>query len=430
MSEPLLIYTQKITPRVRYVFKHIFTRVLGLGLDFTSDIETFVAHKGPKLSYTQKQLGNELHFRSVDLLMQQGVSDVEVQVSDWDGVPCFFPVKDPVSTVPYDIFAATFYLLSRYEEYLPHVKDSLGRFPPAESLAAKNDFLNLPLVDLWIARISTIIKVQYPEVALSRSSFTTEVLVMVPQAFAYKQIGFLRTLTGYFQDAFKFRLGDVFNRTRVLMGLRKDPYDIFNWLINMQAHGTSKFDVLFELGDQTSETTNLKYTKASFQSLIKMVGDYCHIGLLASVVSSRNNAILKEEKNRIEAIVNRPLQMALFSNHQFTIPQSYRNLLEHEVMQDYSMGYPDEIGFRASTCSSFLFYDLDYEMQTPLLIKPISLPLEAVINTTDKTINFVAIDLIKQRVKEVGGALAISCTNTTLSESHWKSLLKKLVILS
>lgn len=427
MSQPLLIYTQKGTPRIRYVFKHIFTRELGVTIDFTSEIEAFVAYEGPKLSYTQKQLGNELHFGSVDFLVQQGVSDAEVQVADWEGVPCFFAVKDQASEVSYDIFAATFYLLSRYEEYLPHVKDNLSRFPSAESLAAQHDFLQVPVVDIWIARLRKIVKRQYPEILLSRPHFKTEVTVMVSQAFAYKKIGFLRTLVGYCKDAFKFRFGNLFNRTRVLLGLRKDPYDIFTWLINIQGQVTSKFDVLFELGDQTSETTNLKYTKASFQSLIKMVGDYCQIGLLASVVSSRNNAILKEEKNRLETIVNRPLQMALFSNNQFTIPASYRNLLENEVMQDCSMGYPDEIGFRAGTCSPFLFYDLDYEMQTPLLIRPISLPLEAVINTVDKTVNFVAIDLIKQRVQEIGGTLAISCTNRTMSESHWKSLLKKLV---
>ena len=37
------------------------------------------------------------------------------------------------------------------------------------------------------------------------------------------------------------------------------------------------------------------------------------------------------------------------------------------------MGYPDTIGFRASTCTPFLFYDLDFEVQTPLMIHPYQL---------------------------------------------------------
>lgn len=430
MSEQLLIYTQKETPRVRYVFKHIFTRVLGLRIGFTSEIETYVAHEGPKLSYTPKQLGNELHFGSVDFLFEQGVSDAELQVLDWDGVPCYFAIKDVASEVPYDIFAATFYLLSRYEEYLPHVKDSLGRFAPSASLAAQNNFLKIPVVDIWIQRLQKIVAAHYPEIKWTTSRFKTEVTVLVPQAFAYRKIGFLRTVGGYFQDAFKFKLGNLLIRTQVILGLRKDPYDIFTWLINVQKQAASTFNVLFELGDATSDTTNLRYTKASFQSLIKMVADYCQPGLLASVLSSDNNVILKEEKNRMEAIVNMPVQIALFSQHQFTIPKSYRNLLEHEVLQDCSMGYPETMGFRAGTSNPFLFYDLDYEMQTPLLIKPIALPLEAVISNKDKTVNFVAVDQIKKQVKRVRGTLAVSCSNKTLSESHWKSLLKKLLEIS
>ena len=37
------------------------------------------------------------------------------------------------------------------------------------------------------------------------------------------------------------------------------------------------------------------------------------------------------------------------------------------------MGYPDEIGFRAGTSFPFLFYDIDYEVQTPLVVHPYQL---------------------------------------------------------
>ena len=76
----LLVYTHKITPRVTYTFKHICARILGLKVSFTSKVEDFVAHDGPKLSYTHKQLGNELHISAVDLLFEQGVMDVEIQL--------------------------------------------------------------------------------------------------------------------------------------------------------------------------------------------------------------------------------------------------------------------------------------------------------------------------------------------------------------
>ena len=52
----LLVYTHKITPRLRYVFKHICTRLLGIEVSFTTTIEEFIAHDSLKMSYTKQQL--------------------------------------------------------------------------------------------------------------------------------------------------------------------------------------------------------------------------------------------------------------------------------------------------------------------------------------------------------------------------------------
>jgi hypothetical protein len=86
----ILVYTHKITPRVRYVFKHILTRTLVIPVSFTTKIEDFVAHIGPKLSYTKTPLGNEFFIKSNDLLFDQGVNDLEISVQKWDEIACFF----------------------------------------------------------------------------------------------------------------------------------------------------------------------------------------------------------------------------------------------------------------------------------------------------------------------------------------------------
>ena len=113
----LLIYTHKITPRVRYAFKHICTRILGIQIDFTSVIEEFIAHQGLKLSYAKQPLGNELFIKSHYLLFEEGISDIEIVIKKWNDTKCFFPCGSK-SSMPYDIFAASFYLLSRYQMQL------------------------------------------------------------------------------------------------------------------------------------------------------------------------------------------------------------------------------------------------------------------------------------------------------------------------
>src|SRR5690606_39014471 len=54
----------------------------------------------------------------------------------------------------------------------------------------------------------------------------------------------------------------------------------------------------------------------------------------------------------------------------FSLPETYRNLIEIGIKADYSMGYPDHIGYRASTGHSFLWYDLWKDEMTSLEVHP------------------------------------------------------------
>src|SRR5690606_21951689 len=97
----LLIYTPKITPRITYSFRHICTNILQIPIKFTSEIEAFVAHEGMKLSYGRQALGNEVFVQSVELLLEQGLTDIEIKIQDWEGTPCFFALAES-SSIPYD----------------------------------------------------------------------------------------------------------------------------------------------------------------------------------------------------------------------------------------------------------------------------------------------------------------------------------------
>ena len=85
-----LVYTQKLTPRISYIFKHICLRILGVEVLFTSIIEEFISHTGPKISYGKKPIGNELFFQSYGLLEQQGFDFIEISVKKWENTIGFF----------------------------------------------------------------------------------------------------------------------------------------------------------------------------------------------------------------------------------------------------------------------------------------------------------------------------------------------------
>lgn len=366
----LVIYVQKLSPRIDYVFKHICTRILGLPIQFSNTIETFISHPGPKFSYGKQPLGNELFIQSHGLLNQQGFEDVEVHVRLWENTIGFFHTSDK-SKLPYDIFAAAFYLLSRYEEYLPHVKDELGRFPASESLAYKEGFLHEPVVDQWAYIFKKVLQEHFPDMEFPERRFRIHNLIEAKRPFEFLQRGVLRNIIGFAADLYKFRLRRIFLRVQVLLGLRKDPYDTFTWILNNARHSAANHTVFFMFGEGFSFREDFNTKRDRFKRLVKYVGDYEDVGLVFSFHSLRDYEKLKEEKDLLEDVTHRSLRHSFNDRQLVDLPSIYRHLLELEVTNDYTQFYFDQLGFRAGTCTPFLFYDLDYEVKTPLVLQPV-----------------------------------------------------------
>lgn len=363
----LLVYTHKITPRLTYAFRHICTRILGIPVSFTTKVEEFIAHDSIKMSYTKQPLSNEVFVKSHELLFEQGISDVEIYVQKWDDTKGFFATIEK-SSLPFDIFAATFYLLSRYEEYLPHVKDEYGRFVATESIAYKNGFLQQPIVDIWAYKLKAVLEKQFTEFKFPIKKYSIQPLIDVPMAYYYKEKGLMRTIGGFLGDLSRLKLNNLYKRFLVLFGFQRDPYDTFKWIINKQKQCQHKFYMFFLIGDYSTYDKNININKKHFVSLIKSMSDYCKVGLKTSYFALNNINILKAEKKKIESVINHDLEFSRHSFSKVNLPKSYRNLIDLEIKKDFTMGYVNEIGFRAGTCTPFLFYDLDYEVQTPLLI--------------------------------------------------------------
>ena len=416
----LLVYTHKITPRFRYTFKQICTRILGIPVSFTTTVEDFIAHDSLKMSYTRQPLGKEFFIRSHELLFEQGLSDVETKVSDWEETKCFFPNGEQ-SVLPFDIFAATFYLLSRYEEYLPHVKDEFGRFTAKESLAYNNGFLRQPVVDIWAFKFRKALEAQYPEFLFPERQFKIIPVIDVPTAYSYKLKGIMRTIGGTISDLIRFKLKNIYKRYSVIFGFQIDPFDTFKYIINKQKQVKDRFIFFFLIGDFSTYDKNINAQKSKFISLIKEVGDYSKIGLKASYFALDNLSILKTEKLRMESIINQDLCASRQSFSKLNLPESYRNLVELEVPEDFTMGYINHIGFRAGTCSPFFFYDLDYEIQTPLRINTYHVLDYALLKYQSALDKKMHLNQIIRAVKNVNGEFVSVFHNYTFGASvTWK----------
>ncbi|WP_397447334.1 polysaccharide deacetylase family protein [Polaribacter sp. R77954] len=418
----ILVYTHKITPRIRYIFKHILARTLLIPVAFTTKVEEFVAHNGPKLSYTKTPLGTEFFIKSNDLLFEQGVNDIDINVNNWDNVPCFFATNIK-SAIPFDIFAASFYLISRYEEYLPHVKDTHGRYTAAQSLAYKKGFLEKPVVDIWAYKFLEILKEKFPDYAYTTRTYNFISTIDVDNAFAYKYKSLVRSVGGFLNDVVRFKIFNVWNRFAVTFKIKNDPFDTFKELLKFKDSYKVKTIFFFLIGDYTTFDTNVSASKEQYKLLIKEMVDYADVGLHPSYFSMQKATLLKKEKERLESITNTPVKSSRQHYLRFSLPDTYQHLIDLEIEEDHSMGYASNIGFRAGTCTPFYFYDIDFEIQTPLKVYPFAV-MDTTLNDYMKLTPKQSLGKIrdlKNEVKAVNGTFITLFHNETLSDYlRWK----------
>lgn len=425
----LLIYTHKITPRFTYITRQVFTRILGIEISSTTRVEDFIKHKGPKITYTRQPLQNEFFIRSHDLLFEQGIEDTEIQMESWDDLPCFFRTGER-SNLPFDILAASFYLLSRYEEYLPHVKDQHGRFPPGESLAFRYGFLRKPLVDLWAYKFLQALQERFPGIEVAGPAYRFNPIVDVTTSHCYAHRGFFRGMAGFMLDLSRFRLKRIWERFRVWFRPASDPYNNYDHLIALDRKYRSRTMFFFQFAEYSTYDKNVSPYNNSFRYLIKSVADYCIVSLAVSYTASENLDILKEEKRRLSEVLHRPVKYSRIRYNRVDIPHTFRSLIEAEFTQDFSLGYTHEIGFRASTCTPFFFYDITLESQQPIKVCPFAFHDYALLKYSSKDSLWRDLDEIYRQVKSVNGRLIPVFSNELLGgdqKMDWLALYEELL---
>src|SRR5687767_4267910 len=116
----ILIYSHTTSYRLQYICQFIFAELLGVQYSLTLDQQGFEEYDGPKINYSQVNVkGNNIFtIHNHSLLFEKNITEQRIEIFDAGGTKAFFKIDD--SNFSFDIFAATFYLISRYEEYLPH----------------------------------------------------------------------------------------------------------------------------------------------------------------------------------------------------------------------------------------------------------------------------------------------------------------------
>ena len=418
----MLVLVPKVTGRVMYAMELLLGQLLGLEFDCTVDAEQFNAYEGPKMQYGSQRQGEAPFVKAVDLLFERHIHEQSFRTVDFEGTVAPYAVYGQGNLLPFDVFAASFFLVSRYEEYLSQVRDQYGRFRAESTWMFENDMLQKPLVDIWTLALGARLQAVYPDLPIKKRKFTFIPTYDVDAAWAYKSKGVYRTLGGFIKDLSSGDRERIRERHQVLRGKRKDPFDSFEFQFELQKEFKLKPIYFILCGEYDTNDKNISIRKAAFRSLIKTLGDHADVGIHPSFSSYLDIDKLRKEINSLSEVLHRPLTKSRQHFLRMNLPRSYQKLIELDISDDYTMGFASQSGFRAGIADTFRFYDLENDMVTNLRVHPFALmdgTMRDYLNL-DLEASYALTTQLIDEVKAVGGTFIYLTHNETLGgEQRW-----------
>ena len=365
----LLLHTHSITPRLQYIVNFFSQELFDEPMVLTTNKQYYIHYQGPKINYYFQELcEEEFLIAPVPLLFETDIKEQDTSCFEINFHKAFFQTTGDIH---FDIFAASFFLLSRYEEYLPHEKDIFGRYAHTNSLAFREGFLHEPLINTWLQEFKNALHSRFPELTFKGRQFANVITYDIDIAYSYLHKGLLRNLGGTARSLIRGEWGLIKERWQVLLKMKKDPFDCFEWLDALHLYCRTNPYYFFLVARKSSRyDKNVSTSSRPFRELIEYYSHTYNVGIHPSWQSGDDPSLLKEEIEWLEVMADKKIRTARLHYLRFTLPQTYRRLIKEGIEKEFSMGYGTTNGFRASVCTPFNWYDLQKEEETGLVVYP------------------------------------------------------------
>lgn len=363
----IAIIAPQISTRLTYVLDWIFKEQLQLDYTLLVSIDDAVAFDCV-LSYGTTVKSNG-YIPNAGLLFASSITKQHIELGEWQGLPTLFACSSQDTDLPFDIFSAVFYLISRYEEYLPFQSDKHNRFPAESSILYQHNLLERPIVDEWLIAFA-----QYLEqfsIIMPQRKFEFLPTYDIDIAWQYRHKGFLKTIGGLLQDVFQNNRQAIRTRIQAILGKCQDPFDSFAELdtLHRQAGLHPIYFILFA-AKQSNFDKNILPTHPAMIALVQKLAAQYKLGIHPSYHTDSIPGKMHQECQLLQSLIQKPIAISRQHYIKMTLPQTYADLLAMGIQTDYSMGYGTHLGFRAGTSRSFLWYRLGVEQTTTLNVVP------------------------------------------------------------
>lgn len=258
-----------------------------------------------------------------------------------------------------DVFASSFFMLTRWEEYVNKNRDNHNRFPAYESLAYKQGFLDRPVVNEYVEMLWNMLKFFGISQERKKREFNLVLTHDVDRVFKYTS--FLNKVREIIGDIVKRKnlvlaYKNILRQIKVNLNLEKDPYDTFDYLMDVsEKNNTKSYFFLHSSSASKYDINNDKFLKEIADKIIKR-GHF--LGYHPSYNAYNNEEIFKKDKEKIENIINQKLKYGRGHYLRFEVPITWQIWENNNMEWDSTLSYADKEGFRCGVCYPFSVFNI------------------------------------------------------------------------
>ncbi len=312
-----------------------------------------------------------------------------------------------------DIVYNTFFFISRAEELINPERDEHGRFSAKNSILGHNNRLLIPLVDEYAHLLMKLLNLPSPAPCYSHIYLTHDI----------DSIACYRHLRGVLGG---IKRGKIKQVIQSLHDIYQDPIYTFPWLM--------------EQDNQLPNATQVYFVKRTHGRGYDYP-QYCLRGhdyqQLKSVLQS-NNAILGLHSSyygglpSMDKFTDIPNWQYHRSHYLRCSIDQMQRLAEAGVSDDFTMGFPDRIGFRLQTSRAVRWINPKTMMLTNLTLHPLTIMDCTLSNANYMNLNedeaYFSSEELLDRVRRYAGDVVLLWHNSTFANvPYQQSLYVKLL---
>ncbi|CAF1455252.1 unnamed protein product [Adineta steineri] len=393
----------------------------GIAYQTTTNKKEFLERKEEvRIIYDEEKFCEAVFIRSHTLLFEDDIKEIDLQEEKINNQFVLFK-SEMRDAIGFDVFAAVFYLLSRYEEYYDLPKDKFDNYEYKNSVLHNHKTLDIPVVEQWLELFKKYLSKQNSLLQFKQHKASYILSFDIDVAYAYQNRSLKRVVGGFIKKLFKLQFKEFAGQLLTVLHFKKDMYDTFDYIQSTIKNKQAIF--FFNMGKFSAFDKNPSYKNKKFRNQIQLIYKKNIVGLHPSYQCNSNKKLIATEKKRLEEIIKEPIKISRQHYLKLKFPETYQSLIQNKINKDFTIGYHDTFGFRAGTCKPFLFFNLEKNAITNLRLYPFAI-MEGTLNDVLKlSINEakkIILDLILITEKYQGIFIPLWHNSTLSDAEHWK----------